>query len=29
MAYVIAADWETMGKKLGFSIDEINQIPWN
>jgi hypothetical protein len=26
MAYVIAADWETMGKKLGFINDEINQI---
>jgi hypothetical protein len=26
MAYTIAADWETMGKKLGFSNDEINQI---
>ena len=26
MAYAIAADWETMGKKLGFSNDEINQI---
>ena len=26
MAYVIAADWETMAKKLGFIIDEINQI---
>ena len=26
MAYVIAADWETMAKKLGSIIDEINQI---
>jgi hypothetical protein len=26
MAYVIAADWETMVKKLGSIIDEINQI---
>jgi hypothetical protein len=26
MAYAIAADWEPMAKKLGFSNDEINQI---
>ena len=26
MAYVIAADWETMGTKLGFINDEINRI---
>ena len=26
MAYVIAADWEPMAKKFGFSNDEINQI---
>ena len=26
MAYALAADWETMGQKLGFSNDEINQI---
>jgi hypothetical protein len=26
MAYVIAADWETIRKKLGFINDEINQI---
>jgi len=26
MAYVIAADWETMGKRLGFINDEINRI---
>jgi hypothetical protein len=26
MAYAIAADWEPMAKKLGFSNDDINQI---
>ena len=26
MAYAIAADWEPMAKKLGFSNDEINQV---
>ena len=26
MAYAIAADWEPMAKKFGFSNDEINQI---
>jgi hypothetical protein len=26
MAFAIAADWERMAKKLGFSNDEINQI---
>jgi hypothetical protein len=25
MAFAIAADWERMAKKLGFSNDEINQ----
>ena len=26
MAYALAADWETMAKKLDFSIDEIKKI---